>query len=207
MHWDILDTTRTQFLPHLSFTKKEGFYLAGGTGLALYIGHRESIDFDFFKEGSFDPDHVFNLLIESCGKEKLTIVQKEKDTLSVLVNDIIKISFFGYRHSLLFPLTETSHISIASVRDIAVMKLSAITSRTLEKDYVDLYYILQDVSLLEILNDAARKIPELDRNVILKALVYFDDVEREHIMYKKGYEIDFITVQNFLRNAVRVTAL
>jgi len=203
MHWDILDTERTQFLQKLSFTKTSGFYLAGGTALALYLGHRDSIDFDFFKEGSIDPDEIFSLLEEACKGDTLTIIQKEKDTLSVLVNNTIKLSFFGYRYPLLLPLTETSHITLASLRDIAVMKLAAITSRSLEKDYVDLYYILQTQSLEEMFDDATRKLPQLDRNVILKALVYFDDVEREHIIYKDGCVVEFSVVQDFLRRTVR----
>ena len=202
MHWEILDETRTKFLPNLAFTKDEGFYLAGGTALAIYIGHRDSIDFDFFKKGDFDTDHVFDLLQKECSGCELTIVQKEKNTLSVLVNKKIKLSFFGYKYPLIDVLTDTTYLNIASIKDIAVMKLGAITSRSLEKDYVDLYYILKDSSLNEILDDARKKIPELDQNVILKALVYFEDVEGEHIMYKEGYEIKFDDVKNFLRSIV-----
>ena len=203
MHWDILDKKRTDFLPSCRFTKAQGFYLAGGTGLALQIGHRDSIDFDFFTEKDIVPDEVFaQLKVETQGRN-LTIVQKEKNTLSVIVDQEIKLSFFGYHYPLLFPLVDSPSFSIASVRDIAAMKLSAITSRSLEKDYVDLYYILQTCSLANILGDAKQKFPELDQSVILKALVYFDDVEQEHILFKHGYALEFAVVKEFLRNKVK----
>jgi len=60
MHWEILDKKRLDILPKLAFLKNEGFYLAGGTGLALQIGHRDSIDFDFFIEKDFDRELFFD---------------------------------------------------------------------------------------------------------------------------------------------------
>jgi len=202
MHWEILDDIRTKFLPNLAFTKEEGFYLAGGTALALYIGHRDSIDFDFFKQGDFDTEHIFNLLQKACPGDTLTIIQKEKNTISVLVNKTIRLSFFEYKYPLIDTPTDTQYLSIASIRDIAVMKLGAITSRSLEKDYVDLHYILKDIPIDKILDDAVKKVPELDQNVILKALVYFEDIENEHIMYKEGHQIQFDDVKDFLRKTV-----
>ena len=203
MHWDILDQQRTDFLPSCAFTKAQGFYLAGGTGLALQIGHRDSIDFDFFTQGDIIPDEVFASLASAADGHKFTIIQKEKNTLSVVVDDTITLSFFGYHYPLLFPLIESSAFSIASVRDIGAMKLSAITSRSLEKDYVDLYYILQTCSLADMLGDAKQKFPELDQSVILKALVYFDDVEQEHILFKNGYARELTVVKAFLRDKVK----
>ncbi|MBU1906506.1 MAG: hypothetical protein KJ923_05860, partial [Candidatus Omnitrophica bacterium] len=57
-HWDILDEPRKNLLPKLAFLKKQGFYLAGGTGLALQIGHRRSLDFDFYKKEAFSPNDL-----------------------------------------------------------------------------------------------------------------------------------------------------
>lgn len=205
MHWDILDQARLAFLPCLSFTKAENFYLAGGTGLAIQLGHRDSIDFDFFKEGDISPDEVFERLQEASKSHEMLIIQKEKNTLSVLVDGVIKLSFFGYKHPLLFPAIVTEHILIASLLDIAAMKFAAITSRSLEKDYVDIFYLLKNASLTDLLQTTKQKLPELDKSVVLKALVYFDDVEREHILFREGYVVDFEDVQIFLRS--EVTAL
>ena len=87
--------------------------------------------------------------------------------------------------------------------DIACMKLSAITGRATQKDYVDLYFLLQDHSLPELLLLAARKFPDLDTNLILKSLVYFDDVLEEPIMFKGDSKIAWTEVQFFLRREVR----
>ncbi len=82
------------------------------------------------------------------------------------------------------------------------MKLSAITSRSVEKDYVDLYFILKDIPLDELLLLSERKLPTLDQTLILKALVYFDDVLREPILFKEGHGISFEDIQSFLRTIV-----
>ncbi len=71
-------------------------------------------------------------------------------------------------------LVEEPNLKLASVLDIGCMKLSAITSRGISKDYIDLYYILQDIDLSYLLDKSAEKFPDLDRNLILKSLVYFN---------------------------------
>lgn len=83
------------------------------------------------------------------------------------------------------------------------MKLSAITGRSLEKDYVDLYFILRRVSLPNLLALCAEKLPSLDVNLVLKSLVYFDDVQREPIIFKENHEASFGEVQRFLQETVR----
>jgi hypothetical protein len=201
MHWDILDAERTDFLPSLSWTRDAAFYLAGGTALAIHLGHRDSVDFDFFKHGSIDPDEV---LIRCTDASTLDIVvtRKEPNTLSVIAGGAIRLSFFGYRYGLVEALVDTPHLRLASVRDIACMKLSAITSRSVEKDYVDLYYILRQQQLAATLDDMRRILPTLDPALVLKALVYFDDITPEAIKFKPGYEVDFETVKQFLQHQV-----
>ncbi len=203
MHWNILDEARKDLLPALSFAKGAGFYLAGGTGLALQIGHRDSIDFDFFKEGSINPNEVFALAERALNGHKVVVVQNEPDTLTLLVDGSIKMSFFGYGHTCVAPLVTTEHIDLASLRDIGCMKLAAITGRSLEKDYIDLYFLLQSIALSELLADLQMKIPVLDETMVLKALVYFDDVTREPILFKENHNVTFETVQEFLRQHVK----
>ena len=147
LHLNILDDKRRAILPLLKDFSSDGFYLAGGTGLALQLGHRDSIDFDFFKEGDFNVDILIDKISGIFNSHKLTITQKEKNTVSCLIDDSIQLSFFGYRHSLLQPAIKTDYFDIASIIDTGSMKLSAITSRYVEKDYVDLYFILQNISI------------------------------------------------------------
>ena len=93
--------------------------------------------------------------------------------MSFVLDDSVQLSFFGYKHKLLNPCIKTEYFNIASVEDIACMKLSAVTSRSLEKDYVDLYFIFKNHSLEDILKIFVQKYPTLDVGVVLKSLVFF----------------------------------
>lgn len=100
-------------------------------------------------------------------------------------------------------MTTTHHLDLADIADIGCMKLSAITGRGTMKDYVDLYFILQRMSLQELLALCAVKLPQLDRALILKALVYFDDLDGEPILYMKDQEVPFEDVKKFLMAQAR----
>ncbi len=182
---------------------KKDFYLAGGTALALQIGHRDSVDFDFFCTKDFDTKKMFQHLREVFMGHKLLVIQEEPSTLTLLVDDAIKVSFFGHDYPLIQELIEEENMRLASVADIGCMKLSAITSRATNKDYIDLYFILQQVSLAELLQLTGQKYPELERNLILKSLVYFEDITLEKILFKHDREVLFEQVKEALRSAVK----
>lgn len=201
LHWDILDKKRKEVLPLLKRFSDDGFYLAGGTGLALQLGHRDSIDFDFFKQGEFDTAKLVQELESVFESHSLTITQQEKDTISCVVDDSIQLSFFGYPYDLQNLLLESEYFKIASVEDIACMKVAAITSRATEKDYVDLYFILSSLPLKNILESCRKKFKSLDEFVILKSLTYFDDVKPEHILFKEGHQVSLKELQKFFNGA------
>lgn len=104
----------------------------------------------------------------------------------------------SYPYLLLRPLVTAEHLDLADMADIGCMKLSAITGRGTMKDYVDLYVILQRIPLHELLALCAVKLPQLDRALILKALVYFDDLDQEPVRYMKEYELAFAEVKKYL---------
>ncbi len=189
-------------LPLFKAFKKE-FYLAGGTALALQIGHRDSIDFDFFCEKDFDPQVLLKKIKDIFSAHKVTRIQEERNTLTILVNGKVKISFFTYNYPLLQNKVEEKYIDLASIRDIALMKMSAVLSRASYKDYIDLYFILQDYDLAGLINDIPDKFNDLDANMVLKSLVYFNDVETEPILFLPGQEVDFEIVKKFLVARVR----
>ena len=201
LHWEILDGERNKILPLFSCFKDD-FYLAGGTALALQLGHRDSIDFDFFSKNNFSCWELFNKLKVALNGFKMVKVQEEKDTLTVLVDKKIKISFFTYPYILIKPLIKSEFINLASLEDIGLMKLSAITGRSVLKDYVDLYWILQNISLADLVPLCQKKYKDLDFNLVLKSLVYFDDVIEEPIIYKYSGEVDFEEIKLFLRKTV-----
>lgn len=184
LHYSILDEKRLAILPKLKFARERGFYLAGGTALALQIGHRDSIDFDFFCSTSFDSEELFTEIQENFTGQTLVQVQNEKNTLEIIIDETIRLSFMSYRYPLVVPPTPTEFFDIATLVDIGCMKLSAITSRTAYKDYVDLYFILKSVSLVALIDSLKTKLPTLEPMLALKSLVYFEDIRQEEILYK-----------------------
>lgn len=201
MFYNILDKKRVDILPSLKNFKGD-FYLAGGTALALQIGHRSSIDFDFFSPRDINTKKLYKnieKLFKGCHVLK---THEEKNTLYVFINGV-KLSFISYKYKLNKNLLNEKFIKIASVEDIGCMKLSAITSRASNKDYIDLFFILKMISLPELLKLAQKSMPQLDMNLILKSLVYFDDIEKEPINFKNNNEVNFKEVKTFLINEAK----
>lgn len=153
------------------------FYLAGGTALAIQLGHRESIDLDWFSKEDFSlallKRHIFDI-----GKFGLT--DEADGTLNGDL-DNVKISFLRYDYKLLFPKLEFNGVKLADERDIAAMKISAISSRGSKKDFIDLYFLLQKYSLKELFDFFERKFKGIKYNKlhIIKSLAYFEDAEDE----------------------------
>ena len=177
MFYNILDKKRLAILPLLKNFKKD-FYLAGGTGLALQLGHRDSIDFDFFSKNNINTQELFLKIKDVFKNHKILKTQEEKNTLTVFIDENIKLSFFTYNYKLIEKLINEPNLRIASILDIACMKLSAIVSRATNKDYIDLYFIIKKIPLKLILNKLNKKLPELDINLVLKSLVYFEDINK-----------------------------
>lgn len=202
MYYDILDENRKSILPLFQEFKKD-FYLAGGTALVLHLGHRDSVDFDFFSSEDINTRKLFDRLIEIFKGHKIVKIQEEENTLGLIIDDEIKLSFMSYKYDLLGDTQDEGFLKLASVIDIGCMKLSAITSRSTLKDYVDLYFILNDIRLVDLLKFAGQKFPNLDMNLILKSLIYFDDVDETPIMFKHGKDISFEKIKKYLEVEVR----
>ncbi len=202
MHYDILDKKRLDLLPIFK-NFKNNFYLAGGTSLALQIGHRDSVDFDFFTEEDINTQNLFEQLRKIFNGHKLLKIQDEINTLTILIDESVKVSFFTYKYKLIDKTISDENLTYASIEDIGCMKLSTITGRASNKDYIDLFFILKHFSLSQLLNKAHEKYPQLDRNLILKSLIYFKDVTQEKIIFKNDNDISFEEVENNLKNAVK----
>jgi len=153
------------------------FYLAGGTGLALYIGHRQSFDFDFFIPADFDTSQIINILTRIGRYER---GNEEKNTINGILNGV-RISFFGYRYDIIDDFRIFNNISLVGIRDIAAMKLEAIAGRGSKKDFIDLFFLLKRYSLEEIFSFHTLKygIGLSNQYHHLKSLVYFSDAEAE----------------------------
>ena len=202
IHYGILDDQRINVLPKLLPFRELGFYLAGGTALALQIGHRDSIDFDFFCLDSFDTTSLFSKIEQQFFGHNIVRLQDELNILEIVVDDVIRLSFMTYKYQFIEPVISTDFFDLASIVDIGCMKLSAITSRTAYKDYVDLYFILNEVSLQTLIDSLRVKLPTLDPSLALKSLVYFDDITPEEILYKIN-PVDIEVIKSFLIEQVK----
>lgn len=153
------------------------FYLAGGTALAIQLGHRESIDLDFFSQENFSNSDLKHKLPESG---KFYLSSEEEGTLHGVLDEV-KLSFLKYGYNLLYPLIDFDGIRIADERDIAAMKIDAISSRGSKKDFIDLYFLLEKYSLEELISFFEKKFNQIEYNKlhILKSLVFFTDAENE----------------------------
>lgn len=151
------------------------FYLSGGTGLSLQIGHRESEDLDFFCEESFDP---IQLEKDVASLGEITNTELSKGTVNTYV-DGVKLQFLEYPYPLIAPFTNWKGIQLSSVIDIACTKLQTVSMRGSKKDFVDLFFLFDIYPLPELLENAQRKYKKIDYNQthILKSLVYFEDAE------------------------------
>jgi hypothetical protein len=176
---DILPAAQKRLWPELSQVPDE-FVLYGGTALALHLGHRASIDFDFFS------GRPLNLAELQAGIAFLTnskVIQREKNTLSVIVErgEPIKVSFFGVPKlpKLMLPhIIRENNLKIASLLDLAGTKLSVIQMRAEAKDYfdVDAMIRLGEISLPTALAAAQMLYgPTFNPELSLKALSFFDD--------------------------------
>ena len=156
----------------------KGFVLAGGTAVALHLGHRLSADFDFFTMRSFRPDSLHQAI---NGLDLETLVLQEEPGTLTLSAEGVKISFFHYPYTFLEATSTLHGIQIAGLIDIASMKLMAMMQRGAKRDYVDLYWILQDIPFSKI---AANMMNRYGANrvnplVIGKALVFFQDADSD----------------------------
>lgn len=176
MFLEVLDKKRKKLLPQLVFLKKYGFYLSGGTALALQLGHRTSLDLDFYTEKKFDNK---KLLLELEKKFKnVILIQKPEQTLIVKINEI-EVSFFHYSYSLVYPPVKIEGVPLASKEDIAAMKIIAISDRGTKRDFIDIYFLLKEFSLQKIFEFVKKKYPNFNIYVGLRGLTYFVDAEKK----------------------------
>ena len=161
---------KLQRLPVLEQTR-----LVGGTALALQLGHRKSIDLDFF--GTVDCEAEY--LRESiAGIASLTIL-KESPHIHIYIVDGIKVDIVNYKYPWLDDVVLEQGLRLASVSDIAAMKITAIIGRGTKKDLIDIAFLLHHFSLEEILHFYAAKYNDSSVFMAMKSLAYFDDAEAD----------------------------
>lgn len=176
-------------------------YLAGGTAAALQMGHRISVDFDFFTTKEFMPKK-FSTALSKLGSFDEDLADKG----TVLGKfERVKFSLFIYKYPLIFPATKYLSLNIADIRDIAAMKIDAIATRGAKRDFIDLFFICQSgYHIGQLLDFYDKKYENLATTKIhiMKSLVYFEDAESDETpkMLKK---VDWKDVKKYFENEVR----
>jgi len=157
---------RIQALPIFSETR-----LVGGTALALQLGHRRSVDLDFF--GCWG-DASLQSALDSCGCVVRTGGTSRTQFYEI---DQIKVDFVTYGYPWLKEASFEGGLRLAQIEDIAAMKLEAITNRGSKKDFIDVAFLLNRFSLKEMLGLYQSKYPTGLKLLVMRSLVYFDDAE------------------------------
>ncbi|MBD1210728.1 MAG: nucleotidyl transferase AbiEii/AbiGii toxin family protein [Ignavibacteria bacterium] len=162
----------------LSLEVLQTAYLVGGTALALYVGHRMSEDLDIFMPKGFDVEALAQEIKALANRTEAEFAETEraKNTLSARIGTT-KTDIITFAYPMLAPVQEQDGIRLASLPDIAAMKLSAIVGRGAKKDFWDIHYLLTLVSLPEMLEYFSTKFRTRDTMHVLRALTYFDDAE------------------------------
>ncbi len=176
--------------------------LAGGTALALQIGHRKSIDLDFFGLVEFEQLAINELF---SGFNSIEVLQKTKNINIFEINDV-KVDFVNYSYPWLQKAVIIDGVLMAHKEDIAAMKIAAITGRGSKKDFVDLYLLLQDYSLQQILDFYTQKYFDASIYLAIKSLTYFDDANQEENP-EMIMAISWETIKTRIKNEVRKYSL
>jgi len=207
LHLETIDTRTLDLLVKLqkipAFTELR---LVGGTALALHIGHRKSVDLDFFGTITADEYELSKQLTETG---QATILKKTEN-IKIYVIDGIKTDIVNFHYKwLASPLIE-SGLVLAGMEDIAAMKLSAITGRGTKKDFIDLFFLLKHFRLKQMLDFYLQKYPDGSEFIVLKSLSYFDDAEEDEspVMLKPAKwgtvkKIITSSLEDYLKNRAR----
>jgi hypothetical protein len=175
MHLEILNKKQRDLLPILEYFSMRDFYLAGGTALALQLGHRESIDFDLFTSKSFNNLDIEKQL-QDISENKRTVLIDKLDEYTVIENDV-KFTFLRYPFDIK-DVNQIENIKVADELSIGAMKAYALGRRSKWKDYIDLYILLKKYSLGSLISKSKEIFGSLfSEKLFLQQLAYYKDID------------------------------
>ena len=199
MNWKIIDEERFKLLKNITeIVSIENYYMIGGTALSLQLGLRESFDFDFCVPEQFNNEMLLEEL-KSLGEMK--VKQNQKGTCDVVINGV-QVSFFYYPNSVVKDFVSSDEITklkMASVLDIAAMKVVAIGGRGAKKDFFDLYEIIKrcNITALDLVTALIAKYGNnINYMNTIMGLSYFEDAEEE-ILSKTFVEYNWEEIKKF----------
>ncbi len=203
-HWETVTPVMRKLLDKIGqqpFGRR--FYLAGGTALALQLGHRRSIDLDFFSESDEVTPATQAEILTHLAPLKPTIVERAWGHF-LLVMQQTQVGFFAYGYPLLRPTQSVTDLALADPLDIGLMKLDALISRAARKDFYDLYFITRTISLDDLLALGEQKYRHArDFEVeAVRSLAFFANAERD-VTPDLIKAIPWETVKSFFRTEAK----
>jgi hypothetical protein len=188
MHKQILSEKQLELIPFVSELELDKYGLVGGTAIALQIGHRRSIDFDFAILNDFKSDVIKDQIRARYKIE--SILTEEKNETSLAVNTV-KLTFFKYPFPIRFEVKIKNNLRMPNLLTLSAMKAYALGRRSKWKDYVDLYFVFKKHSLKKLSNKAKELFKEeFNERLLREQLAYFEDIDySEKIDYLQGFEV------------------
>ena len=180
------------------------FYLAGGTALALQIGHRVSVDFDLFSDREIEKT-LLSKVQQTFLDYAVSVSVNNPEELTVFTGDT-KITFLRYPFPALLDLADYEGLSLLGVKEIAATKAYTIGRRGSYKDYIDLYFIFSEkyAFLEEVIGLAEKKYGgEFNARLFLEQLIYLDDIEDTAIEFLREGPSDKKMLENFFADEIK----
>jgi len=166
--WDILKILQQKEL-------FKSYFLVGGTALSLQLGHRISNDIDLFTRDDLNKDEILDFL--NSDYNGIYQIHNIQNTILQISITSVKIDFVKYDYDLIEDVNSEEGIRYLGKKDISAMKLMAIANRGDQaKDFIDIYYLLKEIKLIDMFEYYKLKYKQHDINQIKRSLVYFDDV-------------------------------
>jgi len=197
MQTDILSDRQKELLPYFSPFKRN-FFLVGGTAIALYLGHRRSIDFDLFSYNRLKKRDIW-LKLDAIPYRKQRI-SEDTDQLHLNINEI-KVTFFNYPYLVTHPISLDKVITMPNLLSLAAMKAFALGRRAKWKDYVDLYFLIKyHFSVNEISKEAEKLFKDqYSEKLFRQQLAFHKDINySEPIEFMPGFEEQEPVIKSFL---------
>ena len=199
-------TQKQMTLAERLLPEMENFYLAGGTALALQIGHRRSLDFDLASSKLISSFDLERKLI-NVGFRIQKVFTVTSDEFSVLITGT-RVTFFSFPFTVQHEITwQRGHITLPEIIELGAMKAYALGRRSKWKDYVDLYFLLKFKLSIEELIEKAKDIfsSHFNSKLFREQLCYFEDIDYSETIEYIDYAPDDREIKEFLESiAVKI---
>ena len=183
----------------MSLPELADFPLVGGTNLSLRFGHRISVDLDLFTNTPFFPDELFSAIVRTYPQ---TIkIDQRKQTIWLIINDV-KVDLILHEYPYIKGIEDVEGIRLLAVEDIIPMKLEAMATRGVKKDFWDIAELLKHYTLAQMLRYHQQRYPNSDVGHILLSATYFADAEKEQADPISLTKITWEQVKTTMRQAV-----